>query len=175
MPVEPAKYESGVNQPRDAKGKYRTVLARLRQNLGVAGLQDALVKAQKAENLDFAGNYTESAKSSAELLDTIDRLDSNALNARSLENVRATAAELGKVISNLPLPFGSDTEKLKFSDLPSGLKDLIDQMITRVEAKIGKKDADIATQSLKSYMSGADVFSQAEVQSEMSTLLRLLT
>lgn len=175
LPVETAKYESGVNQPRDAKGKYRTVLARLRQNLGVAGLQDALVKAQEAENLDFAGNYTESAKSSAELLDTIDRLDSNALNARSLENVRATAAELGKVISNLPLPFGSDTEKLKFSDLPSGLKDLIDQMITRVEAKIGKEDADIATQSLRSYMSGADVFSQAEVQSEMSTLLRLLT
>lgn len=170
-----SKYISGVNQPRDAKGKYRTVLARLKQDLGVAGLQDALKQAQSAENLDFAGNYIESAKASAQLLDTIDRIDSKALNAKSLENVKTTAAELGKVISNLPLPFGQDAQKVRFSDLPSGLKDLIDQMITRVEDKIGKKDADIATASLKSFMSGADVYSQAEIQSEMSTLLRLLT
>jgi hypothetical protein len=169
------KYVSGVNQPRDAKGKYRTVLARLKQNLGVAGLSKALKKAEEAENLDFAGDYAASAGASDDLLGMIDRIDSKALNPEALENVRATAAELGTVISNLPLPFGKDAEKLKFSDLPSGLKDLIGQMITRVEAKIGKKDADIATQDLKAYMSGADVYSQSEVQSEMSTLLRLLT
>ena len=169
------KYVSGVNQPRDAKGKYRKVLARLKQNLGVAGLQDALKKVEHAETMDFAGNYAESAKASGELLGMIDRLDAKALNPKALENVKATAAELGKVISNLPLPFGQDAEKVRFSDLPAGLKDLIDSMITRVEAKIGKKDADIATQNLRSFMSGADVYSQSEVQSEMSKLLRLLT
>jgi hypothetical protein len=169
------KYISGVNQPRDAKGKYRKVLARLKQDLGVAGLAKALKKAEAAENLDFAGDYVASATASSELLDMIDRLDSKALNPEALENVRLTAAELGKTIANLPLPFGKDAEKIKFSDLPAGLKDLIDQMITRVESKIGKKDADIATQSLRSYMAGADVYSQGEVQSEMSKLLRLLT
>jgi hypothetical protein len=169
------KYESGVNQPRDAKGKYRKVLARLKQDLGVAGLAKALKKAESAENLDFAGDYRASAEASGELIGLIDRLDSKALNPKALENVRLTAAELGKTIANLPLPFGLDAQKLKFSDLPSGLKDLIDSMITRVEAKIGKKDADIATQSLKSFMSGSDLYSQAEVQSEMSKLLRLLT
>jgi hypothetical protein len=169
------KFVSGINQPRDAKGKYRTVLARLKQNLGVAGLAKALKKAEDAENLDFAGDYTASAAASQDLLGMVDRLDSKALNPKALENVRMTAGELGKTIANLPLPFGQDAEKLKFSDLPSGLKDLIDGMITRVEAKIGKKDADIATQSLRSYMSGADLYSQSEVQSEMSKLLRLLT
>lgn len=169
------KYVSGVNQPRDAKGKYRKVLARLKQDLGVAGLAKALQKAEEAENLDFAGDYEASAKASSELLDTIDRLDVKALNPESLENVRLSAKQLGTAIANLPLPFGKDAEKLKFSDLPAGLKDLIEQMISRVEAKIGKKDADIATQSLKSYMSGADVYSQGEIQSEMSKLLRLLT
>lgn len=169
------KYVSGVNQPRDAKGKYRTVLARLKQNLGVAGLSKALKKVEDAENLDFAGDYAASAAASSELLGMIDRLDTKALNPKALENVRLTAAELGKTISNLPLPFGKDADKIRFSDLPSGLKDLIDQMITRVEAKIGKEDADEATQSLKSYMSGGDVYSQGEVQSEMSKLLRLLT
>ena len=48
-------------------------------------------------------------------------------------------------------------------------------MVSRVEAKIGKEDADIATQELRSYMSGADVYSQGEVQSQMNKLLRLLT
>jgi hypothetical protein len=164
-----------ATQPRDAKGKYRKVLARLKQNLGVAGLQDALLKVQDAENLEFAGNYADSAKASQELLGMIDRLDTNALNPESLENVKGTAAELGKVIANLPLPFGKDAEKLKFSDLPAGLKTLIDQMITRVESKIGKEDSDIATKDLKSYMSGADYYSQGEIQSQMNKLLRLLT
>ncbi len=169
------KYVSGVNQPRDAKGKYRKVLARLKQDLGVAGLSRALKKVEEAENLDFAGDYTASAAASSELLSMIDRLDAKALNPRALENVRLTAAELGKTIANLPLPFGKESSKLRFSDLPAGLKDLIEKMITRVEAKIGKEDADIATKSLKSYMSGADLYSQGEVQSEMSKLLRLLT
>ena len=162
-------------QPRDAKGKYRKVLARLKQDLGVAGLQRALLKVQKAEDLDFAGNYIESAAASSELIGLIDRLDSKALNPKALANVKSTARELGRVIANLPLPFGQDAEKLKFSDLPSGLKDLIETMMTKVEAKIGKEDADIATANLKSYISGADVYSQGEVQSEMSKLLRLLT
>jgi hypothetical protein len=162
-------------QPRDARGKYRKVLARLRQDLGVAGLQKALTKVEEAENLDFAGNYAKSAGASAELLDMIDRLDSGALNAKALENVQNSARELGRVISNLPLPFGEDADKLRFSDLPSGLRDLIEGMITRVESKIGKEDADIATAELKSYMSGADVYSQGEIQSQMSKMLRLLT
>ena len=138
-------------------------------------MADALKKAEDAENLDFAGDYAASAAASSELLGMIDRLDSGALNAKALENVKSTAGELGKVISNLPLPFGEEAQKVRFSDLPAGLKDLIDSMITRVEEKIGKKDADIATQNLKSFMSGGDVYSQAEVQSEMSKLLRLLT
>ena len=78
-------------QPRDARGKYRQVLARLKQDLGVSGLQDALQKAQEAEDMDFAGNYTQSAAASAELLGMLDRLDQKALNPKSLENVRNTA------------------------------------------------------------------------------------
>ena len=170
-----SKYTPGVDQPRDARGKFRTVLARLKQDLGVAGLQKALDKVENAENLEFAGDYVNSAKAAEDLINTIDRLDTGALDATKLENVRSTAADLGKVVSNLPLPFTNQAQKLRFSDLPPAMKNLIDDMITRVEAKIGKKDADIATQDLKSYMSGADVYSQGEVQSQMAKLLRLLT
>jgi hypothetical protein len=51
----------------------------------------------------------------------------------------------------------------------------MEDMITRVEAKIGKEDADIATRELKSFMSGSDLYNQSEISSQMSKLLRLLT
>jgi hypothetical protein len=162
-------------QPRDARGKFRKVLARLKQDLGVAGLQRALVEAQAAENLEFAGNYEGASAAANKLIGIVDRLDTGALDATKLENVRSTAAELGKVIANLPLPFTNQAQKVRYSDLPPALKNLIDDMVVRVEDKIGKKDADIATAELRSFKSGADVYSQSEISSKMATLLRLLT
>lgn len=171
----PGKYISGVNQPRDVAGKFRDVLARLKQDLGTGGNAKLMDKLEEAQNNESLGDYDAAAKSSAQLIDLIDRLDSGALDATSLGNVRQSARLLGQVLSNLPLPFGKDAQKVRFSDLPPVLRDLIDNMITKVEAKIGKKDADIATESLRSYKSGGDVYSQSEVSSEMSKLLRLLT
>jgi hypothetical protein len=171
----PGRYVSGVNQPRDSKGQFRQVLARLKQDLGASGLQNVVEKVQLAENLDNAGNYTAAVGAAAELLSIIDRLDSGGLNPQSLENVRSSARALGQIISNLPLPFGQQTNKVRYSDLPPVLRNLMDDMIQKVEDKIGKEDADIATEKLRSYKSGSDMFSQSEVSSEMSTLLRLLT
>jgi hypothetical protein len=51
----------------------------------------------------------------------------------------------------------------------------MEKMITRVENKIGQKDADIATKGMKDFMSGQEVYSQSEISSQMSKLLRLLT
>ena len=168
-------YTSGQDQPRDAKGKFRVVLARIQQNLGVSGLSRSLEKAKQLENMVDAGNYAQAAASASKLKSLLERMDSGALNAQSLENVRESARLLGEVMANLPLPFGEDVEKVKFSDLPPVLRDLIDDMIDKVGEKIGQEDADIATKKLESYKSGGDLFSQSEVSSEMSTLLRLLT
>jgi len=162
-------------QPRDSRGKFRKVLARLKQDLGVAGLQSVLKKVEATENMEFAGNYTQASTSANELLGIIDRLDSGALDATKLENVRSSARELGKVIANLPLPFTNQAQKVRYSDLPPTLKKLIDDMVTRVERKIGKKDADVATAELRSFKSGADLYSQSEISSRLATLLRLLT
>jgi hypothetical protein len=171
---EQGKYNPDT-QPRDAKGKFRDVLARIKNNLGDGGSEEAIKKIEETENLDDAGNYMEAARSAGDLISIIDRLDTGALNKVSLENVRSSAGELGRVIANLPLPFGSDTEKVRYSDLPPALKGLMDDMITRVENKIGQKDADEATKDLRSFMSGGDYYSQSEISSQMSKLLRLLT
>jgi hypothetical protein len=173
--LDAAKYISGKTQPRDDAGKFRKVLARLKQDLGTAGLQKIAEEAKTIEGLHEVGNYAEAAKAADQLIDIVDRLDSGALNKVSLENVRTSAAELGKVIANLPLGFNDQAQKVRYSDLPPALQGLMDDMISRVEDKIGKKDAAIATEQLKSFKSGSDVYSQAEISSQMSKLLRLLT
>lgn len=171
----PGIYVSGKTQPRDAKGKFRQVLARIKEDLGKSGLDDAVKKIEEAENLDDAGNYAEAYGAAAELRKIFERLDTGALNADSVENVREAARALGQVMANLPLPFGSDVDKVRFSDLPPVLRDLMEDMMQRVEDKIGKADADVATQKLSTYRTGSDVMSQGEVSAEMSKMLRLLT
>lgn len=162
-------------QPRDATGKFRQVLARLKLDLGDAGSDAALKKIEEVNNLDNAGNYAEAAKAAGDLLDIVDRLDTGALNAEAIGNVRNSAGELGKVIANLPFAFGEEAQKIRFSDVPPALQDLMKKMISRVENKIGQKDADIATQGMKDFMSGQEVYNQSEISSQMSKLLRLLT
>ena len=169
-----AKY-TPKTQPRDATGKFRQVLARLKLNLGDAGSDAVLKKIEEVDNLDNTGDYAEAAKAAGDLLDIVDRLDTGALNPEAISNVRNSAGELGKVIANLPFAFGEDAQKIRFSDVPPALQSLMEKMITRVEDKIGKKDADIATQGMKDFMSGQEVYSQSEISSQMSKLLRLLT
>lgn len=162
-------------QPRDAQGKFRTILARLKQNLGTSGNQRALEKVEEVENLDSAGNYAGAVKASTDLIDIIDRLDDGALNADSIENVRSSTSELGKVIANLPLPFENQAQKIRYSDMPAELKDLTESLIQRVEDKLGAEDAAEATAELRAFMSGSDYFSQGEISSQLNRMLRLLT
>lgn len=166
---------SAERQPRDANGKFREVLARLKVDLGPSGSQDAIAKIQQAEDLAHAGNYLAATKASSELLDVLGRLDTKALDPTSLENVRTSARLLGQVISNLPFEFNNQAQKIRFSDVPPVLQSLMKDMAERVVAKIGKKDGTEATAKLREFMAGGDYFSQSEVSREMSTMLRLLT
>jgi hypothetical protein len=169
------KFTPGKNQPRDIRGRFRQVLARLKENLGESGLQDVNEKIKEVDKITGLGDYKDAARAGNELIKLLDRLDSGSLNKESLENVRKTAAELGKVISNLPLPFKDQAQKVRFSDLPPALQQLMRSMVERVEKKIGKDDAAKATAGVKGFMSGSDVYSQSDISSEMATMLRLLT
>jgi hypothetical protein len=171
---ERAKY-TPKTQPRDAGGKFRQVLARLKSDLGTAGLDRVIEKVEEAENLDNAGDYGKASKAADDLIGIIDRLDAKALNPEALENIRTSSAELGKVIANLPFGFGQEAEKIRFSDVPPALRKLMKNMISRVEEKIGDEDADIATAELKKFMSGSELYNQSEISSQMAKLLRLLT
>lgn len=150
-------------------------MARLKQDLGDSSLDSVAKKVEEIENLDNTGDYASAAKGAHEVIDTVNRIDTKALNPKALESVRLGATALAKAISNLPLPFQDQSQKIRFSDVPPALANLMKDMIERVENKIGSEDADEATAKLKSFMSGSDVFSQGEISSEMNKLLRLLT
>jgi DNA-binding ferritin-like protein len=162
-------------QPRDAQGKFRLVLARLKQDLGVASLDAVAKKVGQVENLDNTGNYAAAAAGARDVIDTVNRMDTGALDNTALVNVRTGAKALAETISNLPLPFADQSQKVRFSDLPPALANLMKDMIEKVEDKVGQKDAGAATSELKSFMSGGDMYSQSEISSHMNTLLRLLT
>lgn len=172
---ERPKYTPGKDQPRDYRGRFRDVLARLKDDLGDSGNQGVIEKIKETDAKIQTGDYVKAVKGAMDLRDVLDRLDEGVLDATSLGNVRESAKNLGTVISNMPLPFTNQAAKVRFSDLPPALSDLIDDLVDRVADKIGSKDAAAATAKLKSFMSGSDVFSQSEISAEMSKMLRLLT
>jgi starvation-inducible DNA-binding protein len=162
-------------QPRDAQGRFRLVLARLKQDLGTASLDSVAKQVAEVENLDNAGNYAEAAKAASDVIGVVNRIDTEALSATNLSSIRLGTTALAKAISNLPLPFADQSEKIRFSDVPPALADLMKDMMDKVEKKIGADDAKAANEKLSSFISGSDVFSQGEISSEMNKLLRLLT
>src|SRR5690606_36465543 len=86
------------------------------------------------------GDYAESVRAGLDLKGHLDRLDSGALNSDSIGNVREASRDLGRAISNLPLPFQDQAQKMRFSDLPPTLRDLMDDLVNRVHDKIGNAD-----------------------------------
>lgn len=147
----------------------------MKQDLGDASLHDVAEKVAEVENLDNTGNYAAAAKGANDVINVVNRIDSKALDPKALGSVRMGANALAQAISNLPLPFKDQSQKIRYSDVPPALRDLMDDMINKVEQKIGVKDAAVATEKLQAFKSGSDVFSQSEISSEMNKLLRLLT
>lgn len=170
-----AQKYTAKTQPRDAQGRFRDVLARLKQDLGEASLDKVASKVAEVENLDNAGDYSRAAAGAQEVIDVVNRIDTKALNPQALESVRMGASALAEAIANLPLPFKNQAQKIRYSDVPPSLQKLMDDMMDKVEQKIGSEDAKIATEHLRAFKSGSELFSQGEISSEMNKLLRLLT
>ena len=169
---QPAKYKPGY-QPRDYNGQFKQVLARLKEDLGDAE-SDNIANSIEAIGKG-GGDYAASVRAGLDLKSHLDRLDTGALNKDSLGNIRDASRDLGKAISNLPLPFDNQAAKMRFSDIPPTLRDLMQDLVKRVHEKIGNAEGQKATAKLRSFMSGGDMFAQGEISREMSRFLRLLT
>lgn len=163
------------NQPRDYKGQFRQVLARLKFDLGGKQLENIVARIRDAENADDAGDYAQSAKAATDVVQLVDKIADGTLDPASIKNVRAGARELGRVLAYLPLPQGDPNAKVRFSDLPPSTQDLVNGMIERVQKKLGAVDAADAIAILESFKSGVRSMASDELSAELNKLLRLLT
>ena len=67
-----------------------------------------------------------------------------------------------------------EAKKYEYSELPISLRNLMKEMVERVETKIGKEKADEITLQLRTFMKDKDQFSQEELVPLMAKLLRVL-
>lgn len=162
------------HQPRDSTGRFRKILARLKFDLGDSELENIITEINAAEDASDAGDIAKATTAGKKVVQMVDEIKEGVLDAGQIKNVRAGAAELGRVLAYLPLPQGDENAKVRFSDLPGSTADLINNMVTRVEERLGE-DAVDAVALLKSYMSGVRSMTADELSAELNKLLRLLT
>jgi hypothetical protein len=163
------------NQPRDDTGKFRQVLARLKFDLGDTELENIVNEIKKADDHADAGDIGEATKAGKNVIQMVDEIKDGVLNPEDIRNVRNGARELAKAIAYLPLPQGDPNAKVRFTDLPKATRDLVQNMVERVETKLGSDDAAEAVANLKSLMSGGRTMTSDDLSSELNKLLRLLT
>lgn len=163
------------NQPRDYRGRFRQVLARLKFDLGGKQLEEIVARIKDAENADDAGDYAKSAKAATDVVQLVDDIKDGVLDPQDIKNVRSGARELGRVLAYLPLPQGDPNAKVRFSDLPPATQQLVDGMIDRVKEKLGSEEATAAIAILESFKSGVRGMTSDDLSAELNKLLRLLT
>jgi hypothetical protein len=166
--------------PRDDKGKFRAVLARLKSDVEEARLDSGDEKTdEKVDEIDkidstLVGGDLEAAKAAGrKLILALDRTDTEIGDARLAERLRDDYAILGDVVYNIGVPIGED-KTLRYSELPDELKNFIDTLMAKVEDLSKDDEPAKAVEALNRYKSGDDQLTQAEISAALSKLVRLL-
>ena len=163
------------NHPRDERGRFRKVLFRLKKDLeDKTGTKEALDKIEEAEDAEAAGNDDKAREAAQDLMKIVDDLADRTTNEDDQEMLRNGGKSLAEVIARLPMPQGNVAKKMKFSELPLELRDLIEDLVDRAAAKMEKDAFDEAAGPIKSYMSGGDYMDSDEIQAHLNRIVRKL-
>lgn len=161
-------------QPRDATGKFRRVLARLKTNLGDAATEQLAKELEEAESAGAIGDYAKAKEHASEVVKLVDDVDQGKLKGSAAEAVRTGAEDLGKLLAYLPLPQGDPSQKIRYSDLPEPTAKMIDNLLQRVDDKLSSEDAAKYTALLKSFKSGLRTMSADDMSAALNRLMRVL-
>lgn len=175
--------------PRDTKGKFRDVIARLtnelQQNPDDTAADSAAKTEAKAE-LDAARDANEQSNTEAtqqhldKLLEIADQVAGGSVRPDVAQTLREGYSELGRFVASTGVSqqAGSDKydpNKLRYSDLDPLIKDLIANMIKRIETDFpDQKVQQEALGNIQSYMAGGDVWSLTELMQSLSKMMRFL-
>ena len=164
-----------TNHPRDERGRFRDVIARLKDDLaGETGTGEAIAQLDVAADAERRGDVNAAQSAATNVLDLIDKIENNTVDAGASKTLREGYTDLAEAIANLPLNQGDENKKFRFSDLPEDLKNLIQDLVKRASDRLDGDNLDEATGKLKEFMSGGDVMSQPNISAELSKVLRFL-
>lgn len=161
-------------QPRDYNGRFKKILARLKGNLGEAGTEGVAEKIQATEEAQVAGNYAEMRTHGNNLIDLIENIEEGTLKKGTVKNLRNGASDLSTAIAYLPLPQGEDTAKVRFTDVPLAMQEMVRSMVKQVEEQLDTDTAQKYISTLKSYMAGGRTMASDQLSEELNKLLRVL-
>jgi hypothetical protein len=161
--------------PRDEHGRFRKVLFRLKKDLEQkTGTKEAIEKIEEAEDAEERGDDAGAQAAAEEVIKLVDDLADGTMDADDQEMLRLGGASLGEVLARLPLPQGQVASKMKFTDLPLELRDLVEDLVDRAAAKLDAEKFQEVAGPLKTYMAGGDYMDTDEVQSHLNRILRFL-
>jgi hypothetical protein len=163
------------NHPRDEKGRFRQVIAELKQDLeGEVGTEGAVEGLSDVEAAANRGDTEAAQQAAKDVLDLVDQMAGATKDEDLVKTLREGYGNLAEAVANLPLIFGDLNEKYRFSDLPPDLKSLIEDLYKRAEARLDKEHLAEAGGKLSEFMAGGDVLSQPQISAELSRILRFL-
>lgn len=163
------------NHPRDEHGRFRKVLFKLKDDLEhKTGTKEAIKDAEEAIKADEEGD-TEKAKEAADRLITeLDKIADNTVDLDDKEDLKRNGAALAEVIARLPVSQGDPDAKMRYTDLPVEVRDLVDDLLDRLAAAVTQEVYDEVAGPLRTYMSGADYMHMDEIQSHLNKIMRFL-
>ena len=163
------------HQPRDEFGRWRKVMFRLKSDLeNKTGTKAAIDKIEEAEDAESDGDLKKARDASEEVMHMLEKLADDTTNVDDQEMLRMGSKSLSEVIARLPLPQGQVATKMKFTDLPLELRDLVEDLVDRAAAKLDKDQFQAVAGEVRNYISGGDYMDSDEIQSHLNRIIRSL-
>lgn len=164
-----------TNHPRDDRGRFRDVIAKLRNDLeGETGTADVVAKLDVAQQAEEQGDVDAAKRAAQDVLTLVDKIGQKTIDPEAVKTLREGYTNLAEAVANLPLAQGDLNKKFRFTDLPQDLQGLIRDLMSRAEKRLEPDAYDKATSDLQSFITGVDVMSQPDISSALSRVLRFL-
>ena len=157
------------------RGKFRDVLARLRDDLGEeAGTAEAVTALDEAAEAEGVGDLAAAKAAAEHAVELVDDVASHTVQPELRANFQQAGKNLGAAISNLGLPQGDDAAKFRYSDLPEVLQNLIQDLMSRLKATASPEVYRDNAGDLETYISGIDLMTLDDIHSNLAGILAIL-
>ena len=151
------------------------MLFRLQDDLkGKTGTKKALDEAEAALESEEKGDDKGAKEAADRLLVELDKIAENTADIQDKEDLKRNGAALAEVIARLPMPQGNKDLKMRFTDLPMELRDLVEDLLDRLAGAVDQEKFNEVAGPVKNYISGADYMQSDEMQSHLARILRFL-